>query len=74
MGAITGTGPEAQALADKLAGTWVAFARTGNPNHPGIPEWPAYTAEARATMIFDTNCRVKNDPGGELRALWPQGG
>lgn len=73
VGAITGTGPEAHALADKLAGAWVAFAKTGNPNHPGIPEWPAYTAEARATMVFDTKCRVENDPGKELRALWPQG-
>ena len=71
--AITGAGPEARALSDQLAGAWVAFAKTGNPNHPGIPDWPAYTAEARATMVFDTQCRVENDPGMELRALWQQG-
>ena len=70
VGAITGTGPEAYAMADKLAGVWVAFARTGDPNHPGISRWPVYTTEVRATMIFDIKCRVENDPGGELRALW----
>ena len=70
--AITGTGPEARALADQLAGAWVAFAKTGNPNHAGIPEWPAYTPSQRATMVFDAKTRVENDPGKELRALWPQ--
>jgi para-nitrobenzyl esterase len=72
LGAMTGTGPEALALADRMAGAWVAFARTGNPNHRGIPEWPAYTPETHATMIFDNQCRIENDPGGELRALWPE--
>jgi para-nitrobenzyl esterase len=32
---------------------WINFARYGNPNHPGLPDWPAYTSEGGATMIFD---------------------
>ena len=67
---ITGTGPDAQMLADRLGGAWVAFAKTGNPNNPSIPEWPAFTHEKRATMIFDHNTRVENNPRGELIALW----
>ena len=40
----TGGVPTARALAAKMSGALVAFARTGNPNHAGIPKWPAYSA------------------------------
>ena len=59
-------------MADRMGGAWVAFARTGNPNVAGLPQWPPYTPETRATMIFDVPCRVENDPGGALRAVWKQ--
>jgi para-nitrobenzyl esterase len=68
--AITGTGPQAMQMADQMAGAWVAFAKTGNPNHRGIPDWPAYTPDTRQTMIFNTTSRVENDPWRELRAMW----
>jgi para-nitrobenzyl esterase len=57
-------------LAAAMSATWAAFARTGKPDNPAIPAWPAYTPETRATMVFDTRCRVVNDPGSEARALW----
>lgn len=67
---LLGPGRELQAFADKMAGAWVAFARTGNPNHPGIPHWPAFTTSQRATMILDHECKVVNDPyGEELRTV-----
>jgi len=69
---MTGTSPEMRALADKFASMWVAFAKTGNPNIPGLPEWLAYTPETRPTMIFDQACRVENDPLRELRLLWDE--
>ena len=69
-GSICGGSAEARALADQLAGAWVAFAKTGNPNHAGLPNWPPYNAETRATMIFGKETRVGNDPGRELRLLW----
>ena len=59
-------------LADKMAAAWVAFAKTGNPNAAGLPEWPAFTSETCATMIFDQQCRVENDPLRELRMLWEE--
>ena len=31
-----------QALADQVAGYWVNFAATGDPNGEGLPTWPAY--------------------------------
>ena len=62
---LSGGLPEALALSTKVSQAWVNFARRGNPSHSGLPNWPAFTAEKRATMIFDNKCVVKNDPEGE---------
>jgi para-nitrobenzyl esterase len=62
-----GATDEARELAGRVCDCWVAFARTGNPNHPGIPHWPAYDPRTVPTMIFDNVCTVKNDPSGEAR-------
>ncbi len=56
--------PEALALSKQISTAWANFARTGNPNHSGLPHWPAYTPESRATMYFDAPCEVRNDPEG----------
>ncbi|CCH00868.1 Carboxylesterase [Fibrella aestuarina BUZ 2] len=63
---MTGGGKEAYALADKMSRAWIAFARTGNPNHKGLPNWPAYTAQTGATMLFDNVSQIKNHPDKEL--------
>jgi para-nitrobenzyl esterase len=62
---MTGTGPERQPLADKISGAWVAFARTGNPSHKGIPDWTPFDTTRRATMIIDNEWKMANDPHGE---------
>jgi para-nitrobenzyl esterase len=54
--------PEAHALAEKVSGAWVAFARTGNPNTSALPKWPAYSASTRDTMLFNNASRVERDP------------
>jgi para-nitrobenzyl esterase len=66
---LTGGGPEAMALADKVSDTWIAFAKTGNPNQPKMPRWPAYNAAERPTMVFNTESRVVNDPIKEQRLV-----
>ena len=45
--------PESEELSRQLSGAWAAFARNGNPNHAGLPNWLPYTASSRAAMIFD---------------------
>jgi len=67
MPELVGTGPEIQPLANKVSGAWVAFAKTGNPNHAGIPHWPAYDATGRATMLIDSEWKAINDPHREER-------
>jgi para-nitrobenzyl esterase len=60
----SGGAPAAFVLSKQTSTAWVSFARTGNPNHGGLPHWPTYKAEQRATMFFDTPCEVRNDPEG----------
>ncbi len=64
---MTGGGPAALDLAGRMADAWIIFARTGNPNHTGLPLWPPYDPVRMPTMIFDNQCVVKDDPDGEIR-------
>lgn len=59
---ITGGGEEAMALADKVSPTWLAFARTGDPNNSKIPRWPKFEAKDWPTMVFNNEIKVENDP------------
>jgi para-nitrobenzyl esterase len=67
---FTGTGDERYELARAMSSAWANFARTGDPNGPGLPTWPAYDATKRATMIFDVRCSVEDDPRRAEREVW----
>jgi para-nitrobenzyl esterase len=60
---------EAYALANKMSKAWIAFAKTGNPNHKGLPTWPVYNAGNTATMHFNNKCEVKPQMDKELFTL-----
>jgi para-nitrobenzyl esterase len=64
---LTGGGADAMALADKLSDTWIAFARTGDPNTPKLPHWPAFNAAERPTMVINNESKVVGDPLREQR-------
>jgi para-nitrobenzyl esterase len=66
----TGNRPERFQAARNMSQAWATFARTSNPNFDGIPRWPAYTLDTRATMFLDAECRVVNDPYSSERRLW----
>jgi para-nitrobenzyl esterase len=58
---MTGGTTAARSLAGKVSGALVQFARTGNPNHAGLPHWPAFHADRVPTMVFDNRCEVRSD-------------
>jgi len=66
---MTGGGEKAHILADKMSSAWINFAKTGNPNHNGLPQWPEYNPENTSTMFFDNTCEVKPQHDKEFLAL-----
>jgi para-nitrobenzyl esterase len=69
---LTGGSAEARKLAAQLSEVWIAFASAGNPNtkKSGLPQWPPYDPAKRATMIFNTQSKVENDPQKEQRLIF----
>lgn len=67
---FTGEGPEVTTLSEKMMDTWIAFARTGNPNHDGIPKWGPYDVNTRITMFFGKDLKTVNAPFDKERAAW----
>jgi para-nitrobenzyl esterase len=62
-------GDEILPLMEAMSGAWAAFARTGNPNLELLPEWPPFSSERPATMLFDTTCKVVEGHDRELLPL-----
>ncbi len=68
---MTGGGTEARALAAKVSAAWIQFAKTGNPGHEGLPQWPAYNSQNTATMHLDIRCKVEPQLDKDLFNLLP---
>lgn len=70
---LNGPSEENLRVADQLASAWVNFAATGNPNNARTPEWPAYSASKRGTLVFDgdsARTRAEDDPRRTFREYW----
>ncbi|MFW9943080.1 MAG: carboxylesterase/lipase family protein [Candidatus Thorarchaeota archaeon] len=61
---------KSEKLAKIMMDTWLSFARTGNPNHKGLPEWKPYDLSKRSTMIMGIKPELKEDPISLLRKAW----
>ncbi|MGI6038732.1 MAG: carboxylesterase/lipase family protein [Eubacteriales bacterium] len=61
--------PGADELQEQYASAFVNFARTGDPNGPGLPEWPAVTPDNEPCMIFDIESSVRNNHDDKLLEL-----
>lgn len=64
---LVGPGPEPQLMARQMSKSWVHFAKYADPNTGDIPTWPPYEADKRSTMVFNTTCRIVDDPYAATR-------
>ncbi|PPU44611.1 carboxylesterase [Xanthomonas arboricola] len=71
-GSRTGDGAAAQRMAEQMSEALLAFARSGDPNHRGLPRWRQYSLQHRDTLLFDVPSRMDNDPRGGERRLYQQ--
>jgi para-nitrobenzyl esterase len=70
-GEVMRPSPSRQQLAAEMSEAWLAFARTGDPSHDGIGDWPAYDLERRTTMVFDRGGSApQEDPWSADRRAW----
>ena len=70
IGIFPSKSEETEAISTKMMDSWTLFARSGNPNHNEIPEWPTYNSEKRSTMLFGKEIKVVNGPLDQERAAW----
>jgi para-nitrobenzyl esterase len=49
-------------LSDMISSYDVNFAKTGNPNGKGLPEWTAFTAQNNQVMVFDATPGTRTYP------------
>ncbi len=67
---LIGFGREGRRLSKRMMSAWIAFAREGDPNHSGLPVWPAYDPEARSTLTLGTKPSVLRNPFAAALELW----
>ena len=62
--------PEDIAMSELMSSYWVNFAKTGDPNGPGLPAWPAFSSSAQNAMYFDTRPSARPVPNmTQIQAL-----
>ncbi len=67
---FVGKSPDLNDISYKVMDAWISFARTGNPNHDGIPNWPSYDVEKRSTLLIDHEFKVVEKFLDKERAAW----
>jgi para-nitrobenzyl esterase len=67
---FAGSGPEALALQERVMDAWLGFARSGDPGHAGLPEWPVYDTRRRLAMELGRSCRALRLPDDALLRAW----
>jgi para-nitrobenzyl esterase len=54
--------PEDEALSEMIRSYWFNFARTGDPNGEGLPEWPAFDEKGQTVLYIDTETGARKHP------------
>jgi para-nitrobenzyl esterase len=52
-----------------MQNAWIEFARSGSPGHGDLPKWDLYDSASRATMVFDRECSLADQPLSAERNL-----
>lgn len=66
--AMVGQGEDLRPMTARMMSTWAAFARTGDPNNPTVPDWRPTTADAPRTMVLGLESQFSAEPGGAALA------
>ena len=72
FGSVAGDGYEAvdQTLSSAMLGAWVQFAKTGNPNGPSLPQWPAYKAPKYEVLEYGDAISLGSNADNQNVALF----
>ncbi len=62
----------ARPLSRIMQGYWVNFAKTGDPNGPGLPVWPSYDPDQMKVQVLDHDIRTERFPFSERCSFWDQ--
>ena len=54
--------PEDLKLSDMISSYWANFAKTGDPNGPDLPQWPAFDENDQKAMVFDVQPSARPMP------------
>jgi para-nitrobenzyl esterase len=57
-------------LAQTISQYWVNFATNGDPNAPGLPQWPAFDPNASSVLNIDKTITPGPTPNPKSIALW----
>jgi para-nitrobenzyl esterase len=57
--------PEDLALSELMSRYWTNFAKTGDPNGPGLPPWPAFDEAEQQVIVFDAQVVARRVPNLE---------
>lgn len=57
-------------ISRQMMGAWCTFARTGDPNHAGLPKWEPWSRAQRRSFVFDADSRAATGLDDEIEAVW----
>jgi len=67
---LVGTGGSVAVLSDVMQEAWLAFAKSGDPSHPELGDWPCYAEPHHPVKVFGEQLLVEQRPFADREKLW----